>query len=52
MYKQYKSIEFVNEEIPSKITLDSNRNFLYNITIFVVPFITYQSKIKNLKKKR
>jgi hypothetical protein len=46
MYKQYKSIEFVNKEIPTKVSLDSNRDFLYVITTYVVPFTTYEMKSK------
>jgi hypothetical protein len=40
MYKQYKSIEFVNKESPSKVTLDSNRDFLYEITTYAVYNVT------------
>jgi hypothetical protein len=47
MYTQYSSIVFINKEIPTKVTLGSNSNFLYEITTYVVPFTsTYEMKSK------
>ncbi len=45
MYTQYSSIVFINKEIPTKVTLGSNSDFLYEITTYVVPFTsTYEMK--------